>query len=191
MKLCGRSAFSGELNLTYRIEPRALNLTANGKWAHSNEIPTYTQSGSLAAGDTLSVILLEDGHSVTFSSVTVRSAGGTDVTTSYKISLTDGIRHIPSDDYLCDSSSHYKTCIFGCADAIVNRGEHRFSEDGVCSVCDFELPNKDSGEKSEEITEESEGNVGKYPVKLTVISAIFGGAMATIALIYYLYKRKI
>ena len=218
IKLLGVGVFCGELNLTYRIEPRALNLTANGKWAHSNEIPTYTQDGSLAEGDTLSVTLLEDGHSVTFSSVKVTAQDGTDVTESYQITLTDGLRHIPTDSYLCDPDCHYKTCTQGCTEAIIERGEHEFSSLGVCSVCGFELPRED-GDKTEENlgdNEESDGNTEENgndpeknngetagndkeagnaaeanPVKMTVIAAIFGGSVATIALIFYLYKRKI
>ena len=218
IKLLGVGEFCGELNLTYRIEPRALNLTANGKWAHSNEIPTYTQDGSLADGDTLSVTLLEDGHSVTFSSVKVTAQDGTDVTKSYQITLTDGLRHIPTDSYFCDPDCHYKTCTQGCTEAIIERGEHEFSSLGVCTVCGFELPSED-GDKTEENlgdNEESDGNTEENgndpeknngetagndkeagnateanPVKMTVIAAIFGGSVATIALIFYLYKRKI
>lgn len=218
IKLLGVGEFCGELNLTYRIEPRALSLTANGKWAHSNEIPTYTQDGSLAEGDTLSVTLLEDGHSVTFSSVKVTAQDGTNVTESYQITLADGLRHIPTDSFLYDTVCHYKTCTQGCTEAIIERGEHEFSSLGVCTVCGFELPRED-GDKTEENlgdNEESDGNTEENgndpennngetagndkeagnateanPVKMTVIAAIFGGSVATIALIFYLYKRKI
>ncbi len=184
MKIEGRSAFFGEITATYIIKPSPLTLTAGDKWEDSNEIPTYTQKGTLAEGDTLSVSLIEDGHSVSFLSARVTAANGTDATSNYNISLIDGLRHIPSDSYLYDSTSHYKACIYGCEGALAHRSEHKLTESNVCSDCDANLSTAGKGEEKEEKPENK-------TVILTVILSLFGLGVPTFALIFYLYKRKI
>ena len=179
VKIRGIGCFYGETELTYSVLPIPLAVTVGDKWAHSNSLPSLSVSEGLLEGDSVFATFLEDGHTVSASSVKITDAGGADVTSSYSVTLQSGRRHIPSDTLGYSADAHFTVCTYGCDGVTLRSTPHTLSSDGFCAQCGYA-----------QALSESRAEKAVWVIILVSITGAFLSVIAATVLFKKYYKRK-